>query len=350
MTDLDALIERARGASVDRAAASRYVRELDRWAQPPVRPSRAPLWLAFGVAVAAAATVVLVWPRGAARAPLFVGDRVAVVAAPDTAYRVVQASAGETEIAVEHGAVTARLWHGEAPHHLVLRGGGVTATATGTIYSLAVSASGPVVSVIEGSVEVRSAEGAHRVAAGTRWPAAAAPVDVAAGRVLQALPATVPVTAVALDAGDADGNAAAATAADAADAAAAADAMQDAGLVRDAHGAAAAATGAAGVPAPAVKEHWRTARLLRGQGRFADALAECVAIADAHDTLWSPIALVEAARIALGPLADPERAVRLCDRMLQEWPGDALIAETRELRCRALRQLGRGAECAPAKP
>lgn len=64
--------------------------------------------------------------------------------------------------------------------------------------------------------------------------------------------------------------------------------------------------------------------------------------------MWSPIALVEAMRIELGPLADPERALALAERTLHEWPADALVSEARELRCRALRQLGRGVECAIA--
>ena len=65
--------------------------------------------------------------------------------------------------------------------------------------------------------------------------------------------------------------------------------------------------------------------------------------------MWSPIALVEAVRIELGPLADPERAIALADRVLREWSADALVSEARELRCRALRQLGRSDECAPAQ-
>jgi hypothetical protein len=34
--------------------------------------------------------------------------------------------------------------------------------------------------------------------------------------------------------------------------------------------------------------------------------------------------------------------------MIRDGPGDALLAEVRELRCRALGQLGRAGECAPA--
>jgi hypothetical protein len=57
----------------------------------------------------------------------------------------------------------------------------------------------------------------------------------------------------------------------------------------------------------------------------------------------------------MGPLAEPERAVAVADRMLAEWPQHALAPETRELRCRALVALGRASECgpdasSPAKP
>jgi hypothetical protein len=106
----------------------------------------------------------------------------------------------------------------------------------------------------------------------------------------------------------------------------------------------------AGSESSAIKDRWHTARLLRGQGRFTAALTECIAIADLRDPMWSPIALVEALRIELGPLADPERAVALADRMIREWPGDALTSEVRALRCRALDQLGRSAECTRATP
>ena len=59
------------------------------------------------------------------------------------------------------------------------------------------------------------------------------------------------------------------------------------------------------------------------------------------------VALVEAIRIELDARAAPEAALARADQMLARWPAHALIADTRALRCRALRQLGRGAECAP---
>jgi len=262
---------------------------------------------------------------------LVLGDHVAVVAAPETVYRVVRADAAGTELAIDRGIVTARLWHTEQPHRLALSGGGVTAIATGTIYSLAVGSAGPVVSVIEGTVEVRASDGVHVVHAGTRWPPADGASGTAASRALLALAAPPPmiVEDAVVTIHDAP-----AIPPDAADAAI--DAPPEVHVVPP--------------DAPAIKDRWRTARLLRGQGRFTAALAECLAIVDARDPTWSPIALVEAIRIELEPLADPERAIALADRMVREWPSDALASEARELRCRALRQLGRAEECTPATP
>lgn len=330
MTELDTLIERARSATVDRRVAERYVRELDRWARPEPPARRWVPWLAAGFAIAAAVIAVLRWPSSTpsvADMPVRIGERVAIVAAPETAYRVVRADAEGTEIAVERGAVTARLWRRETPHRLILSGGGVTATATGTVYSLAVGAAGAVVGVVEGSVEVRGAHGVHVVGAGASWPPVASAGYPEHARILLALPAP------ALPAGVPDAGAAIEASAPSADAA-----PDDA-----------IAPPPAAPPSapPAIKDRWRAARLLRGQGKFSAALAECLSIADARDPVWSPIALVEAVRIELGPLSHPERAVALADRMIRAWPGHTLVSEARELRCRALRQLGRGAECAP---
>jgi len=103
-----------------------------------------------------------------------------------------------------------------------------------------------------------------------------------------------------------------------------------------------------GSAGPTVNERWRSARLLRSQGKFAEAIIECEAIADAHDATWAPIALVEAARIELGPLAAPERAITYVERFEREWSGNGLLPEARDLRCRALGQLGRSSECSSA--
>jgi len=335
MTELDALIERARGATVARDAAERYVRELDRWARPAAPVRGWVPWLAAAVAIGIAIAAVGIGRSGRVptEAAVQIGDRVAIVPAADTAYRVVHADADDTTIAVDRGTVTARLWPGAWPHRLALVGGGVTATAIGTVYSLAVGPDGPRVHVVEGTVEVRTVDGVHRVGDGTSWPPAAAVVIPPAARMLLALPAPVawpPLGPAAIDAGvepadaplNIDGSG------PASDAAATAHAAPDA--------------------APAIKDRWRFARLLRGRGEFAAAVTECIAIGDARDPTWSPIALIEAVRIELGPLAEPERAIALSDRMLRDWPRDPLASEARELRCRALRQLGRDPVCSPA--
>jgi hypothetical protein len=95
-----------------------------------------------------------------------------------------------------------------------------------------------------------------------------------------------------------------------------------------------------------IKDRWRFARLLRSQGKLRAALAECLTIANAGDVTWSPIALLEAIRLYAGPLADSAQVVALAGRLILEWPADALVPEARQLRCRALDRLGRGAECA----
>src|SRR6185436_16421904 len=97
--NLDALIARARAATVDRAEAERYVRELERWARPA--PRRWVPWLAAGLAAAAIAiAVVRLAGRAevavAAVAPVQVGDRVTIVAEPAAAYRLVRAGADDT--------------------------------------------------------------------------------------------------------------------------------------------------------------------------------------------------------------------------------------------------------------
>jgi hypothetical protein len=94
-----------------------------------------------------------------------------------------------------------------------------------------------------------------------------------------------------------------------------------------------------------LKERWHLARRLRAEGKVRSAIAECLAIADLHDSTWSPIALVEAIRLYAGPLADPAHAITIADRVVAEWPADVLVPEARQLRCRALARLDRGQEC-----
>jgi hypothetical protein len=313
MADLDTLVERARTATVRAGPADAYVREVERWAAPA--PKRWLPWLVTAATAAAAVIAIALWPHDTQRIeiavrpvhvdlpatpPIAIGDRVAIVVEPGTAFRVIRAAGDETRIAVDHGVVTARLFHG-APHRLTLEGGGIVATATGTIYSLAVRPGGATVHVDQGTVSVRDTAGTHDV------PAASQPSQ-AANALLALPPPPVPEPPPVKP----------------------------------------APTHSAPPPAPpqeSLNDRWHRARLFRSQGKLAEAIAECTAIADTNDATWAPIALVEAARIYLGPLGDPEHAIATADRMIAAWPTASLAGEAREIRCRALTQLGRGVEC-----
>jgi hypothetical protein len=341
MPDLSRLVERARAARVADADARAYVAELGRWARVEAEPRRRwwPAWIGGGFALAAATLVVwlLVGRRDVTgSSPLQIGARVAIVAEPNTSYRVVSAEAARTEILVERGSVTARLFHGERAHELVLTDGFIHANAVGTMYTLTVSDRGSVVDVHEGTVEVWRDVLVGPVTAGSSWPPGATYRQrpaVTALRELESLPATLRMLPAmvqrdaAIEMPDAEPTDVGVV-------------PGDAKIVRQAVPDAAAAA-----PERSLTDRWRQARLLRGQGDFEAAVRECLAIADARDPTWSPIALVEAARIELGPRASPERTISLVDRFLAEWASHQLAPEARELRCRALRQLGREAEC-----
>jgi len=365
--DLDHLLARARQAEVRPELAVAAVAAAARAAHAPAVAHR-PWWpriaAGAGLALALAAVVLLAWPRRAAppAAVVAIGDRVAIAVSPGGRYAVAAADDERTVVVVERGAVTARLWPGARPHRLALRGADVEATATGTVFTVAVDDRGATVRVHEGTVQVIAADGAHAVAAGAWWP------DGPGGRALGAVAATqllaLPAPrALAPDATARDSTTPIARAPDAAgpeatasDAAApspppppAADAAVAAAAPRDPAAVTPpidAAADAPTAPVPLV-ERWRRARLLRAQGHADAALSACLDIAAAGDPTWSPIALVEAIRIELDARAAPEAALARADQMLARWPAHALIADTRALRCRALRQLGRGAECAP---
>ncbi len=340
---LDALIARAREIDVRRAHADEYSRELARWARPVGAPRRwGPAFGGLVVAFAAVATIILIvrTPSRAVQSddPIQLGERVAVLSEPGTSYRVMQTDAARTEVVVDRGTVTARLFQGVASHELALSGGGVAATASAAVMSLAVGDQGGVITVHQGAAAVSRGREQRTVHAGDVWPPGSRGGGTrAAGRLLALAQPTVETvekppepTTVPVDVPP----------------------IIDAGVVVDSPPRVrvpSAVAGDAAVPdTTTLAARWRTARLYRSQAKFDDAVTECLGIADAHDSTWSPIALVEAARIELGPRASPEHAVSLVDRFEREWPGHSLAPEARELRCRALRELGRGSECAPA--
>lgn len=362
---LDSLLATARAATVPADVAQRRVAELERWARPQ---PRAPWWraglLVFAGAAAAAAGLWLWW-RAVPPPIVPLGDRVALIAEPGAQYRVLATDRGHTEVLVESGTVTARLWKGQGRHALALRGGGVIAAATGTIYSLTIERGQPSVRVHEGVVEVRSESAGTapaRIIAGASWPAAEPSRGSASARRLERFRPLLVAESVAIDAGlaaDSVRDAASERSSDAGpdaapDAGSAAAPLADAGAApranaasRPARDAASPDAGSPARPAPMPPaDRWRLARLLRSQGKFREALVECLAIADSADPTWAPIALVEAARLTLGPLAEPHQTLELSRRMRASWPKHTLLTEMRAIECRALKQLGRATECA----
>jgi hypothetical protein len=353
---LDDLITRARELDVRPEHVSAYVADLARWTRRERELPRQRRWPAFLVGFAAAATIaIVIWlvhaPSSATESPTQIGDRVAILAAPGSQYVVAAIDTSHTEISIERGAVTARVFPGASAHSVVLRGGGVQATGTDTI-TLAVDQYGSArVSANAGTAVVQDGAAGIAIEPGHSLPAHADPVGAAAAMRLSALDAPVarvvateiprepptdapivvhvpvPVerapTDLKSDRDERPKNVVEPTPPH--------PPSLDAGLPAN--------------PTMTATERWRSARLFRSQGKFNEAIAQCVAIADAGDRTWAPIALIEAARIELGPLAAPERALAYVDRFTREWPGNGLDPEARDLRCRALAQLGRSSEC-----
>ncbi len=362
-TRLEAVLAGARAAEVRRDVAERFVDELERWSRRDAAtrtPARRRAWVLFGAAAMAAMAVVAVvslWTR-LAPPPERVADLphdvpvaleplrlpgVAVIAASDTRYQVVSSGPQGTELALRSGRLVVRAWPGHSVQvdHQTFR-----ASADGAVFRIArvpSTTTAVAVEVVAGAMTIETRDpGAmedarvERVGPGARWPADQAAVfaasDQRAVTTLQQctafdldLPSVPPPDAdLHLDAGSAAADPASSPA-------------------RRALG---ARPGPDAPPGVSIKDRWRHARLLRAQADFAGALAECDAIADAHDPTWSPIALVEAARIYLGPLDDLEHVLTTTSRFFREYPTHALTRDVRELRCRALAQLGRGNECA----
>ncbi len=355
---LDTLVARARAVGVRPGPAEQCVADVLRLARVSAPAPRfrwlVPVLAGCALAATGAAVVALMTRTDApvvAASPVWVGDRVAVMPEGAASYRVVEAGGEGTTIEVTRGAVTARLLPDPAPHRLVLRGGGVEAVATGTVYTLSVDERADHVAEVrvhEGKVEVWG-EQIGTVYAGATWFRRAdgtesampssrkSPLGVRAAEQLLALqpivaskhapPPTPPVVVTPVDAGE----------------------LPDADPATDTSDAR---------PAPSRRDpptadpvdtspeaRWRRARLLRGQGKPDEARTLLLAISTDGDATWAPLAHIEAIRIDLEDLSAPENALALSDRMLTRWPHHALITEVRALRCRALGQLGRGAEC-----
>jgi hypothetical protein len=327
---LDDLLARARLVEVRPSRGAQVVAEVVRDAAAAPGP-RTRAWWIPALAVCAAVAAVMMLSRRAvdpAADPQRLGPRVAIIAAPGARYQVAAVDDDHADIIVEQGAITARLWHGPTPYRLTLRGGGVEALAVGTIYTLAVEDGIARVHVHDGTVRVTAAGALHVVPAASTWSSDASTTDEPIGDddagelralgELAALPAPVR------------------------------DARRELGPIVPPPAVAAppapttpVSPSPAAVAAPrAPVDRWRWARELRAQGHPEQARRELRNLAALADPTWSPLAQVEAIRIDLDVLTDPEDARAVADAMLARWPKHALAAEVRTLRCRALDQLG----------
>lgn len=278
------------------------------WLNPPRGPLPIAVWPPAGGAAPAPAPVVVA-----------LGARVAMVASPGAHLQVVAVTADATAIEVVDGTVTVRLWPGPTAHALTLRGGGVSARATGTVYALTVRDGVAAVDVHEGTVAVADLAGGdaapvRAVRAGRRWEPSGervllGPADAAAALLAAPAPPTPAVPDAATGPDDAGPSRA-----------------PDVGAVD-------------GAPSSA-KDRYRRARLARAQGDPVAALAELTAVVDTGDATWAPLAMIETLRIELDVNASPERAIAAADTFAARWPGHSLAAEVRALRCRARQQLG----------
>lgn len=355
-TALDAAVAQARALRLDDAVVRARADECARWALAAERAPRPfAWWWPAGAALAAAAAIVALVVRPAppssplpeaAAAPIVgIGARVAIVASPGAAYRVLAATAERTDISIASGAVTARLYPGAAPHRLVLIGGGIEASATGTIYTLVVPASrAPYVVVHEGQVGVHDPSGEHAVPAGHAWPDAApgaafrAAFDAAAHELehhqlaeLAAASASTTGSAGGPDDGRSGSDASSIDRRGSASTGWAAGTLPPGGATADT----APPTGAT-----TIDDRWRRARQLRGQGHPREALAMLDQLIRRGDPIWSPIAIAEAMRIHASVLADPRAVVGLGTGFLDRYPKHALAREVTDMLCRAHRALG----------
>jgi hypothetical protein len=349
---LERAVAQARQLTVSPERAEARARETVRWGRAVQAAQRRAPWrpVLAVAAVAAAAAIALWWRPGPERpepmAITDVGERVALAPGPGALFSVVESSPSSTVIRVAAGQVTARLYRGAAGHRLSVAAGGVRFEATGTIYTVVMPDTGaPYAIVHEGTIDVVTERGEERsIPAGAAWPARQR-VDrtrpaQAAERLRQHRRATAE-GAGALDPGRAAQSGGASESRPAAEDTASPVTADAAPPETDRE---ATPAGPDARPADAAEDVWRHARLLRGQGRYRDALRELARLAAGGDPVWAPIAHLERMRI-LATMSDP-RAVRdLGAQFRSRWPGHDLVGEATTLYCMASRQMG---DAAPA--
>ncbi len=235
-----------------------------------------------------------------------IGPRVMLHPHPGATYRVVHATDDLTRIEVASGAVGFRLFHGEKPHRLLVSGGDTMTEAVGTIFTVCVQDGHASVSVQEGKVSVRDGRHFFLEADGSHDPTLEEITASALAEVSNDQPKTIATAPVVTPIADAP-------------------------------------------PTESATDLWRKARLFRAQGQFRDALVPLEALITRNDSTWSPLALVERARLCLTELHDPAAALADLDAFRDRYASHALRPEVNSLRCDALTQLGQAVphDCRP---
>lgn len=346
---LEALLESAHSHQLHGTVAERASREVVRWGKVRARPERVWQWpLAAGCA---AALVLVIWWNVAndeldskvASAPVSVesvalGQRVVIQPSADAQY-VVRATGGDsTRIEVVRGAVTARLFAGEGPHALTIEAGALRVTATGTIFTVGVDESGVAYSKVhEGSVALFDGDARRSLSAGEQFPVEVR-IDGAIEAAATALEARAPV-----------GPRAESPSGPRAESPSEPTVQSvDASLVEpevpspesgDTAPSASSETAASSHRESAVSL-WRRARAARAGGLPDESLQVLEELSRRKDSTWSPLAVLEMARICESELSRPAEALRHARRFLRDASQHSLAAEARRLACRVAGQAG----------
>jgi hypothetical protein len=324
MDDFDRAVDAARSLRVPEEDGRRTVDAVLRRAAMRVPRQSRWQWIAvasWGTSVALvaylwlAATVIPVAPAPTlANAPVSatppveepltqLGARVFAHPQDAARYAVLEATSSVTRVRVSKGTVAFRLLHGPKPHRLVVTAGDWSVEAVGTVFFVGLRAGAPFVAVQEGRVRVQRGKGETAVDMG---------MTLLGNGDVVAAPFQEDESLAALSDADVE-------------------------PLEQAEPRPAAPKSVVETP----KSLWLDSRRLRDEGHLAQSASVLERLAGADDSTWSPLALLELGRLRAESLEQPEAAVGALDDFLRRFPEHALTAESKALRCRALRKLGR---------
>ncbi|MBI3183197.1 MAG: FecR domain-containing protein [Myxococcales bacterium] len=261
-----------------------------------------------------------------------VGRRVVLNVHEGGRFHVYRADDSSSIIEVTGGEVGFRLFHGVAAHRLLVSAGGMTVEAVGTVFTVGLDG-GPSVAVHQGKVAARVGEEEFLVTQGFE-------LHAASGRLL-ANSEQDPILEswdLTIESQSREPSAAASSAVKTGrtpDAATARTKIESEPDERSE-----SASGLADAGRRLAVDLWRSARLLRAQARYLEAISALEELASMEDSTWSPLALVEKARIERSALSDPKAALRSAGEFMRRHPSHQLAPEARQLRCDAARAVG----------